>query len=325
MTKSEDYLKRIIYHFLTLSKAGRDETSIFKTLRHNDDLCPGLSERIETILSYLKKYREISYDIQGTKDEGSDVILRYYVDKKVHFICFQMKSYEDLKDRDYLRKLKAQYVDSRKRFDFEDYYIILATDKREARDKIRLIKAELSTIQEVTIIDPFQFLFFWRLKSAQVGAIIKSFVDEGDLLIQRALERVAGLFKTHYCLIFFILDLSIRKGFLSAIDIDAILFSKYLREVYETFPIEEIKDGEYMYSLDRSHYDSKDFEKMVKRDLDFLNEKYFNTDFENNRIIVDYDYLKPIICLILEAQIKYEFNTQETVEYLEQLVLSIWV
>ena len=50
-----------------------------------------------------------------------------------------------------------------------------------------------------------------------------------------------------------------------------------------------------------------------------------NTDtarlnFEAGKIYPDYDYFKPIVCLVLEAQIKYEFNTQETIEYLEELL-----
>jgi len=275
-------------------------------------------------LSYFQRYRKIAYDIQGIKDEGSDVILRYYVSESRHFICFQIKSYTDLRDSDYLRKIKAQYIDSQKTFDFVDYYLILATNEIEERKKLRLIKADLNPIPNLTIIDPSQFLFFWQLKIAQIGAIVKRFADEEDLLIQKTLELVAGLFKTQYYLIFFILDLSIRKGFSERIDLDDILYSDYLKEVYANFSSEEIEDeGEYMYGLHSNYYDSDNFKEMVEKDFNFLSDKYFDLDLENKKINPDYDYLRPILCLILEAQIKYEYNTTETVEYLEQLIFGI--
>lgn len=324
MAKSEDYLKRIIYHFLNFSRARRDETLRFKALKHNDDLCPGLRERIELILDYFHRYKKIAYDIQGMRDEGTDVILRYYVNEKAHFICFQIKSYTDLKDSDYLRKLKAQYVDSQKRFEFEDYYIILATDEaeREERRKIRSIEADLNSIDNLTIIEPSKFLFFWQLKSAQIGAIIKSYIDQGDLLIQSALMTVTGLFKPQYCLIFSILDLSIKKGF-STVEYDDIFSSQHLRNIYEAFPVEDAEHEDEDEDLVRSdHYGGKDVDQMIIADLEFLSEKYFEID-ENKNIVVDLNYLKPIVCLILEAQIKYDFDTQETIEYLEQLLFAV--
>jgi hypothetical protein len=322
---SEDYLKRVVFHFLTLNRSSIKESEGFVSLKHNEDLCPGLNYKIELILSYFQRYRKISYDMQGIKDEGSDVLLRYYLNEKSHFICFQIKSLNDLKDKYYLQKIKAQYVDSQNKFDFEDYYIILATDEKKAINKIRMIKGSFSSIDNVTIIDPSQFLFFWKLKDSQIGAIVKSFVSSGDLLLQNALNTVKGLLRPKYILVFFILDFSVRKGFSNAIDIDDVTGSTYLYDVYKSFVIENEEEDEYedSYPFDSDSYDSDNPEKMIERDLNNMSELYFNIDFEKRIIIPDYDYLKAIVALILEAQLKYEFDAEDTIEYLEQLIFGL--
>jgi hypothetical protein len=224
-----------------------------------------------------------------------------------------------LKEADYLKKIKAQYVDSQNRYNFEDYYVILATDEYTERRKIAGIKADLIPTAKLTIIDPSHFLFFLRLKPAQVGAIVKAHVEDGDLVVNKARGKIAGLPKPQNCLIFLILDLSVRKCFSAALEKADILSCKYLRDVYESFSAEDVDKEEY----DKfASYESDEFAEMVEGDLNFLSARgYFEFDPETGKIIPDQDYLKPIVCLTLEAQLRYEFNTQETVEYLEELLL----
>jgi len=78
----------------------------------------------------------------------------------------------------------------------------------------------------------------------------------------------------------------------------------------------------FNFSTVENKYKGKDFRQMIETDLDRLSEDYFEIDPEKRIIIPDYEYLKPIIGLILEAQIKYEFDSEETVEYLEQLIFD---
>jgi len=317
MANSEDYLKKIMFYFLTLDRTKTSEAAVFKDSLH-DDLCARLSEKIETILSYFQRYRRISYIVHGLKEEGSDVALRYYVGDTSRFICFQVKSHGDLKEADYLKKIKAQYVDSQNRYNFEDYYVILATDEYTERRKIAGIKADLIPTPKLTIIDPSQFLFFLRLKPAQVGAIVKAHVEDGDLVVNEARGKIAGLPKTQNCLIFLILDLSVRKC-ITALEKADILSCNYLRDVYESFSAEVVDEDKYD---EFASYESDEFAEMVEEDLEFLSGRgYFEFNPETGKIIPDQVYLKPIVCLTLEGQLRYEFNTQETVEYLEELLL----
>lgn len=322
MATSEDYLKKIIFYFLTLDRTKTGETASFKETSHND-LCRMLAERIEEILSYFQRYRKIAYNLHGLKEAGSDVALRYYLDDESRFICFQIKSYGDLKEADYLKKIKAQYVDSRNRYDFQDYYVILATDEHAERRKIAGIKADLIKTPRLTIIDPSQYLFFSLLKPAHVGARVKAFVEDGDLVVNEALKKVVGLPKTQYCLIFLILDLSIRKCFSVVLEKTDILSCSYLRDVYESFSDDDVDKEEEEEEEEFVSYKSNEFVEMVDEDLEFLSGRgYFDFDSEPGKIILDYDFLKAIVCLILEGQLRYEFNTQETIEYVEELLFG---
>ena len=219
-----------------------------------------------------------------------------------------------------MRSLKAQYVDSHNKFNFEDYYIILATDQKKDIDKIRMIKSGFSSIENVTIIDPSQFLFFWNLKDSQVGAIIKSFVSSGDLLIQKARNTIKGLLSPKYILLFFILDIALRKGFPATIDVDDISGSLYLNNIYVSDLIENKVNDETINPYDSDSLNLNNPEFLIKKDISNISEQYFDiVGYDKMKIAPNYDYLKAIITLILEAQIKYEYCTEETIEYLEQL------
>lgn len=67
---------------------------------------------------------------------------------------------------------------------------------------------------------------------------------------------------------------------------------------------------------------SNDPQEMIESDLHSMSELYFNIDFEKKTVFPDYDYLRAIVALILEAQLKYEFDTQGTIDYLEQLIFK---
>lgn len=236
------------------------------------------------------------------------MILSYYESDKRKFICFQIKSHGDLKEKNYLKNIKAQYADSKSKFDFVDYYLIIATDEKAEKDKIRSIKAELSKYDKLTIVDPSQFLFLLSLKSSQVGSIIKSFLFQGDILIKKSLDIIKGLIRPQRILIFCLLDLCIRNGF-KPVKFGDIFDSEQLREAYESYS-EENDISTFSVSLEES----------VTSYLEALNNAFFEADFDNQIICPDFIFMQPLVALILEGIIRYEFNNEEIIEYLEGLL-----
>src|SRR5687767_13775782 len=107
-----DYLARIIYELLQFRRSPYEATSIFSSLKHNVDLCPKFQAKLESVYDAFDKYQTITYDIQGPRDQGTDILVRQRIDDENRYICFQIKSNDDLKKSDYLKVLKAQYFDT---------------------------------------------------------------------------------------------------------------------------------------------------------------------------------------------------------------------
>src|SRR5438552_2053990 len=117
----------IVCDLLQARRSEPSATEMFRHLKHDADLCPKLQHQIEVIFSGFKKFHAISYEIQGLKDQGTDVLLIEWVDREKEFVGFQIKAEWDLAQDGYLQKLKAQYFDARNRYGakLKAYYIVL--------------------------------------------------------------------------------------------------------------------------------------------------------------------------------------------------------
>ena len=326
---NEDYLKRIIYYFLTLRRGPVKETQVFTGLKHNEDLCPKLNGQLEVILGYFKRYRKIAYDIQGLRDQGSDVIVRYYPEDQspARFVSFQIKSHHDLMERNWLRTLKSQYVESMNTYSPVDYYILVATDEGRNRDKIRMIKAEFSAISEVTVVDPSQFLVFLNFTSAEIGGLLKSYIGEGDILVNEAVGVIEGLADPQLYLITYVVDQYIRCDF-QKVEIQSLLESVEIRDEYQKYSArfasfyKQFDEREDEWPDEFSAQYSGSFTENLYQDLDWLSEGYLAIDDLIKTVQINVKELKPLIALVLEAHLRYEYDTFETIEYVRTLMYS---
>ena len=317
----QDYLRRIIFYFLTLNRTPRSATSVFKKMKHNADLCPRLRDQLETILGYFSRYRKLAYDMQGAKDSGTDVCLRNYVEDHTSYVCFQIKSCDDLKEESWLKTAKAQHFDTQSRFSPTDYYIVLGADAREDVEKIRLLEAEFSKSENTTIIEPSQFLFFLGLTTAQIGAITKTYIGDADVVVNNARNLLTQLYRPQLYLVFTLADLSARESF-APVSLDCILLNARLLETYANFEdgIRDEEEGssswvEYVYS-------SKDPRERILEDLEGMDEDVFHVDREAGLVTPAWRALSPLAALILDAQERYEYDEQDMCEYLESLLMG---
>src|ERR1043165_6559025 len=132
----DDQLNRAIFDLIQFKRASIEATEKFSNLGHNADLCPRFQEKIETVFFAFDKYQRITYDIQGPRDKGVDIIVKQRVEDELHFICFQIKSDNDLKKPDYLKILKAQWFDADRAYArIDDYYIVLCCNVFDKNSK----------------------------------------------------------------------------------------------------------------------------------------------------------------------------------------------
>src|SRR5688572_24702523 len=97
-----------IQELLRYRRASFKATAAFRTLKHNEYLCPQLERQLDEVLNCFLKHRQIAYDVQGIHDRGTDVIFKFLDDDaESRYLGFQLKSFDDLNNREYLKELRA--------------------------------------------------------------------------------------------------------------------------------------------------------------------------------------------------------------------------
>ena len=109
----EDFIKRTVFDLMFLSRSPLSRTAEFRTQKHNQTLVPAFNSKLDEIISLFERYHKVSYDIQGIRDNGVDVLLKYEYDSEDVSIGIQIKSFDDLEDDRWLNNLKAQVTDAK--------------------------------------------------------------------------------------------------------------------------------------------------------------------------------------------------------------------
>jgi hypothetical protein len=68
---------QLLAELLSLRHRSKADTVSFRPLRHNSDLCPAFQEKVDEMLDAYMRHRTDVQDIQGPRDGGVDVLLRY--------------------------------------------------------------------------------------------------------------------------------------------------------------------------------------------------------------------------------------------------------
>lgn len=166
-----------IVRLLRYQRAPEKATASFQQMKHDSSLLPKLQAQLETFLIAHGKFREIIYDTQGIRDDGTDMILRVpqpMSDVRPKLICFQVKSFLDFKSGDCMQILKAQRDDTmRKVHGLEYYFVLLCTDPAVHRKQIRNIMAEFRSADRTEIIEPAFAYTFLHHPQTRIDAYVK--------------------------------------------------------------------------------------------------------------------------------------------------------
>jgi hypothetical protein len=177
-------------------RAPADATAVFKRMKHNSDILPNLQTQLEFMLNAHGRFREVVYDTQGIHDDGVDAVVRIPLTESggtPRLIGFQVKSYDDMNKPGYLKDLKAQHSDAtRKVQGLDSYLIMLCTDMKRHRDRVRSVTSEFKSTANVEIIEP-QFAYtFLQHPQTRIDAIVKRMVESSDFVFREALREVAA-------------------------------------------------------------------------------------------------------------------------------------
>ncbi len=349
-----DVEKKLIYQFMQYKRSSLDDTKTFEKLPHNNKLCPKVQQQLEHIFSAFQKYRTITYDIQGFKDEGTDIVIRLSEEEKAYYICFQIKSENDLKNKTYLNDIKGQYADTINHYnnDLLDYYILLCCNGKSNKNKVRMIEASLGKLANVHVIESEFVLTFLKLGLLQIDAFIKSKIGSQDIIMRKALDVSSDLTPTKKAILYYFIWMHIYKN-TSDVSIDEIISNEFIVKIYEIVPdfcdeyffedelpdIDELTEYEKNELQRKPEFDGIEFSGCNYYDnyyLDLMRERGLSIleriSFDLDALVDSYIYLEdsgryklffkdvyPLIILMMDASVRYEYEDSELLFYMMDL------
>jgi hypothetical protein len=306
----DDYIQKLLYELLQFRRSTPESTEKFAELKHDADLCPRFQRKIEDIFGAFEKYHRITYDIQGPRDKGTDVLIRLPADDEDKFISLQVKSEDDLRDKNYLKSLKSQLFDTDPASSrLLDYYIVLCcnTNDRSNKAKVRSIGATFAKTPKVTIIEPEFALTFLRLTSIQVDALIKSRLGSEDIVFREALNDVKELTLTERALLFYLIWSKIYND-TATITVDKLNESEFLADVYSR---------EYAAKSKRRYRFSDNVPDIIS-DLNHLEDTFISSD-DQASYSISLTEVESLAVLMMDGRIRYEYGAEELLYYMMDL------
>lgn len=302
-------------------------TKKFKSMKHNKDILPSLEEKFKMILDCFNKFQKVVYDIQGIGDQGSDMLIRFGQKNFDKYIAMQIKSYTDIEKDDYLDKLRLQYADTCSNFGEKllHYYILLCTDDEEHQNKIRQINNKFSKITDVTVIDSKYMITFIQHSQFRIMAYVEYLAKIDDVVYKNAIKVTDDLTPTEISIILSMVYNFIEYG-KRKYSSKYIFDDQFIKELFLKIPDRE---REYYFVDDSYESGSKQFykknlnrklEDRINIDLEYLEDNYFWINNSTGEYEIDVKYFKPLISIMLDSQIRYEYEKADLLKFVFNLL-----
>jgi len=320
-----DSVQEVITLLLRYQRAADPITAFFRQQKHNNNILPKFQQQIEMILSSYGKFEPIVYDTQGILDDGSDIVLRQRAEKSTEFelISFQIKSFDDLRKKTYMQELKAQHDDTfRKVVGLKYYFIVLCTDVKEDKDKIRNIEAEFRSADKTEIIEPAYAYTFLQHTQKRIDAFVKRTLESEDIVFKKANDALKGLDPTVKALAIFVsTELAVKGN--NTLSLNAIQSNTMLNQVYDTLreqqeqELKRLRKRKSFRTL-REEQHIAPFEQQLAEDMEILEDNFIELNTTSNDSIVVKNIL-PLTAMITDALVRYDYNADEVLEYMFNL------
>lgn len=338
-----DFSRKLIHELLKFRAAEPSATRLFSSMKHDADLLPKFRSRIQAGFSAFDKYQRITYEIQGLRDEGTDIVLKERGDDyKDSYFCFQIKSEWDIEQEDYLKTLKAQLHDTRNRYQsgLREYFIVLCfsvvtlekekkrrkfkereerglVEDRTRKNKIREIERAFA-MENVSIIEPEFALTFLQLSNIQVDAIVKSKVGDEDIVLKEALDLVSDLSPTETITLLYILWLRLYQHKATVTPND-LIESSFIQRTYSWISDLVYEEDPDSWQDSRVGYETAD---QVAYDMEFLEDRFTERN-PAGEFSLPIENVKPLAVLMMDGDIRYDYVDAELLEYLLAILKGI--
>lgn len=328
-----DYLKRLIFDFLFYRRTSDAETKWFFDKKHNSFLVPEFELKIDDIVNSFERYRRVSYDTQGLRDKGIDVLLKYNVspdeDNSSKYIGFQIKSATDLSEKNWLTKLKAQVFDAKNHVYMEDFYIVLCTDSIKHRDKIRDINAEISKEAFTHIVRPEYACSFFQLGKERIAAYLKAKISDEDQVFREAFESLVELTPQQAAIVIeLVVSYHLENN--QAQSIEELFNQVFVRSIYDNLP--NLPIGYYMDEIENKDLNNSDIGvskstgKILADDLEALSLEFLELDSYTDSVRLVPEHIKAVSAITMDGHVRYGYSGDVLKNYLLDALLDekIW-
>lgn len=330
-------------------RAPVEATAAFRSMKHNSDILPKLQTQLEAISAAHGRIRDVIYDVQGIRDDGVDVVVRIpptEIDSTPPLIGFQVKSYGDMMKPDYLKDLKAQHSDAtRKVQGLAYYFIMLCTDIKKHRERVRSVEAEFKSTASVEVIEP-QFAYtLLQHPETRIDAIVKRMVESSDLVFKDALREVAAFDSpSTRALVVYLVVQSVLQGRFEFYH-DQLLKDRILEQIYtelrekQAHQLEEyqekqeseIEDDEEDAAPEETDedddwdddFDDEDeepaqileFQAQLAVDLDLVDTGVLKQDFNSGAFLLQSEDLRAVSAVISDAIARFGYSRSELMNF----------
>jgi hypothetical protein len=244
----------LLAQLLALRTRSSAQTSKFRTLQHNKHLCPRFADQINQMLDVYKRHRTDVHDIQGMRDSGVDVLLRYSTDvESNHKVGIQLKSFREIEDAkrsssraSFIQIVKSQFAEATQNLGVDEWLLILCTDHVQHYNTVRAICSELKEFEKVKVIEPREALAFYELSSIDMATRISALLCEDDYVLHKARSEVAPISP---CGLFMLVQILCQ----------ALTGERHLidKTIFELFSDWEQESGEFILDRDSSEFEEE--------------------------------------------------------------------
>jgi len=289
----------VLEELLRYRSSSLQDTKWFESQKHNETLCPAVNDRVIEILDCFVKYHAISYDVQGLRDQGVDVVLQYNAggdDATMdRIVAIQVKSFSEFARGGMARDLKAQFVDARRRYGehLERYYVMLCTNARVHADRVRDISAELIAERQIRIIEPRYAFTFLHLPATAVAGTVDRLLRDEDSVHKAARDEVADLTPLGL-----------------AIVLDALVFDRSSLELEQS----ATHPSDAVVRVASSHFDVAEASEALARTYAELDDSVFGRSATGWEL--QSSYFRALRCILLYAEIRFGYLATELFEYM---------
>ena len=172
-----------------------EATAAFVDLRHDRDLCPHISDQVNTMLAAYRAYGQEVHDMQSFRDDGVDVLLTYDdKDGTKRKVGIQIKSDDEFrqweaKKLQLLQILKGQIATAFANVRVDDFYVVLCVDAIRHRSRIRTVCSELKNFPRCHIIEPIDALGFYQMQPMELWSRTVRLLCNRDVVLRSATDE----------------------------------------------------------------------------------------------------------------------------------------